>query len=70
MSANTIKGYFLEKIEQRNFSGIEGTRLSFHIPVQEDFLNFVFKTLIADPNTMNDFKELRFSEMNDDEFKV
>ena len=70
MSADTIKDYFLEKLEQRDLSGMEGARLSFHIPVQEDFLNFILKTLIADPNAMNDFEEVHFSEMDNDEFRV
>ena len=70
MSADTIKDYFLEKLEQRDLSGMEGARLSFHIPVQEEFLNFVLETMTADPEAMNGFKEIRFSEMNDDEFRV
>ncbi|MFW6246176.1 MAG: hypothetical protein ACOC13_01870 [Tangfeifania sp.] len=70
MNGDTIKEYFRQKIEQRDFNGIGGARLKFHIPVQEDFLNFVFKTLIADPNAMNDFEEVHFSEMDNDEFRV
>lgn len=70
MSADSIKEYFLEKFEKRDVKGMEGTRLSFHIPVHEDFLNFVLKTVTADPNAMNDFEKVHFSEMNDDEFRV
>ena len=70
MSADTIQEYFRKKIEQHDISGIEGASLQFHIPVQEDFLNFLMKTLIASPDKMNDFKELKFSELNNEEFKV
>lgn len=68
MSADTIQEYFRQKIERRDFSGIEGARLKFHIPVQETFLNFVLNTMISDPEKMNDFKEIHFSDMNDEEF--
>lgn len=70
MRADSVKDYFLEKLEKRDLKEMEGASLSFHIPVQEDFLNFVLQTLIADPNAMNDFEEIHFSEMNDDEFRV
>lgn len=70
MSADSVKDYFLEKLEKRDLKGMEGASLSFHIPVKEDFLNFVLQTLIADPNTMNDFEEVHFSEMDNDEFRV
>lgn len=68
MSADSIKDYFQEKLEQRDFSGVEGAHLKFHIPVQETFLNFVLNTMISDPEKMNDFKEIQFSEMNNHEF--
>ena len=70
MSAETIKEYFRQKIEQRDFSGISGARLKFHIPVQETFLNFVLDTMISDPEKMNDFEEIHFSDMNDEEFEL
>jgi len=70
MSANILKDYFLEKLENHDLTGMEGARLACHIPVQENFLNFLMNTLIASPDKMNDFKELHFSEMSDDKFLV
>jgi len=70
MSADILKDYFLEKLEKSDLSGFEGASLSFHIPLQEDFLNFVLETMITDPERMDDFKEIHFSEMNNDEFRV
>lgn len=68
MSAETIQEYFRGKIERLDFSGIEGARLKFHIPVQETFLNFVLDSMISHPEKMNDFKEIHFSDMNNEEF--
>ncbi|MGM0620774.1 MAG: hypothetical protein ACQETJ_07005 [Bacteroidota bacterium] len=70
MSTDALKDYFLKKLKTPALSGMEGARIAFHIPVQEDFVNFVLQTLIADPDAMNDFEEVHFSEMDNDEFRV
>ena len=70
MSSDILKNYFLEKLKKSDLSEIRGASLKFHIPVQEDFLNFMLETMITDSEAMNDFKEIHFSEMNNEEFLV
>lgn len=70
MKSETLKDYFIKKIQNRDFSDFTGTDLSFHVPVSTGFLNLIMNSMNVAVPAMKDLESVEFSELNDDKFKI
>ncbi len=70
MSLISLQNMLLEKLQEQNYNGVKGARLSVYLPVQEGLLNSILNELITNSDGMKDFQSLTFSDLNDNEFIV
>ncbi len=70
MNSEPIKNYFLDKLKKPGFGGLNGTELAFHIPVHVDFVNAAVAGFIIESEGLKDFKEVVFSEVENDKFQI
>lgn len=70
MNAQSLNERMFNMLQEQNFEALKGSRLSVHLPIQEELLNFTLAELIATSEGMKDFEEIVFSDLNDDEFVV
>lgn len=70
MNPGSLKNILHEKLLKKDYSGIKGSTVSFHIPIQESLLNAILASLISNSEGMKDFNEIHFSDLNEEEFVV
>jgi hypothetical protein len=70
MNSLLLKDVVLQKLKKHDNEGIKGSRLSVHLPVEQNLLNFILRTLISTSDKLNDFESIVFSELDNDEFVV
>ncbi len=60
----------LNKLNEQDYSGFEGSHLSVHLPIEEGLVNAILDELITNSEGMKDFHAIAFSDLNEDEFIV
>ena len=70
MDSEVIKEYFLQKLKTPGYDGLKGIDVNLHIPVKMTFVNYSLRTLISTSDSMKDFREIVFSEVDDRRFLV
>lgn len=70
MSLISIKKLLLDKLQEQNYTGVQDSRLAFHLPIQEGLLNAIFNEVVTTSDGMKDFQSIVFSDLNEDEFLV
>src|SRR5690554_4996837 len=70
MDAVPLHEKLWQKIKDGELEELEGTNISFRIPVQEDLLNFIVESLISSNDAMKDFKKIHFRDIALNQFTV
>lgn len=70
MNPETLEGFLFEKFQNRDFSSIKGTRLAFHIPLNEQLLNAIIQAMLSKSGLLKDLKSLHISEMDENGFLI
>ncbi len=70
MESNSIKDYFITRLNEGEFGDLKGTNLSFHLPVKVTFMNFAIRTMLSNNEKMKDFESVVFIEMENNEFEL